>query len=185
MVRKLRAGIIGAGTVFAKLHYPAYRELADKIDIVAVCDQDQQRANYWARKLRLAPQKDYSDFRSMVVRDDVDIIDIMVPIELNYQITAEVAALVAGSRKWIVCEKPPAADREEAAAAAALAQTYRVPVIMLDSYGNNEETHIRSVLQILCAAGGEETIPAGREAGFIPAYELARRARADYEHHYY
>lgn len=141
-LRKLRVGIIGAGMAFAKLHYPAYQELADKFDIVAVCDLDQQKANYWVEKLNLAPQKDYSDFRSMVVRDDVDIIDIMVPIELNYKITAEVAALAAGSRKWILCEKPLAATLEEAEAAAALPQKYGVPVMILENYRYNEETNI-------------------------------------------
>ncbi|MCG9967099.1 Gfo/Idh/MocA family oxidoreductase [Pelotomaculum terephthalicicum JT] len=141
-MKKLRVGIIGAGMAFEQLHYPAYQELSDKFEIVAICDLNPQKANYWVKKLNLAQQKDYSAYRSMVVRDDLDVIDIMVPIELNYKITEDVASLVSGSRKWIICEKPLAATPEETKSAMELPEKYHVPIMITENYRYNEETNI-------------------------------------------
>ncbi len=141
-MKKLRVGIIGAGMAFEQLHYPAYQELSDKFEIAAICDLDPQKANYWVKKLNLVQQKVYSEYRNMVVRDDIDVIDIMVPIELNYKITKEVASLVAGSRKWIICEKPLASTLEEAKSAVELPQKYHVPIMITENYRYNEEINI-------------------------------------------
>ena len=50
-------------------------------------------------------------------------IDIMVPIELNYAITERVARELAGKRKAIICEKP-SRHLQEALSARELAQRY-------------------------------------------------------------
>ncbi|MDD3653414.1 MAG: Gfo/Idh/MocA family oxidoreductase [Desulfotomaculaceae bacterium] len=141
-MRKLKVGIIGAGMAFEKLHHPAYQELTDKFEIAAICDLDPAKANFWVKKLHLAQEKVYSEYRGMVVRDDIDIIDIMVPIELNYKITKDVAALVAGTKKWIICEKPLASTIEEAKLAKELPEKYHVPILIAENYRYNEETNI-------------------------------------------
>lgn len=141
-MKKLRVGIIGAGMAFEQLHYPAYQELTDKFEIAAVCDLNPAKANYWVKKLNLAQQKDYSEYLSMVMRDDLDVIDIMVPIELNYKITRDVAALAAGTRKWIICEKPLASTLTEAKAAMELPEKYNVSIMIAENYRYNEETNI-------------------------------------------
>ncbi|OPX88526.1 MAG: 1,5-anhydro-D-fructose reductase [Pelotomaculum sp. PtaB.Bin104] len=141
-MKKLRVGIIGVGMAFEQLHYPAYQELADKFEIAALCDLDPAKANYWVKKLNLAQEKIYSEYRGMVARDDIDIIDIMVPIELNYKITKDVAELAAGGRKWIICEKPLASTLEESKLAMELPEKYNVPIMIAENYRYNEETNI-------------------------------------------
>ncbi|OPY58348.1 MAG: 1,5-anhydro-D-fructose reductase [Pelotomaculum sp. PtaU1.Bin035] len=141
-MKKLRVGIIGAGMAFEQLHYPAYQELSDKFEIAAICDLDPKKANYWVKKLNLTQQKDYSEYRSMVMRDDIDVIDIMVPIELNYKITRDVASMAAGTRKWIICEKPLASTLEEAKSAMELPEKYHVPIMITENYRYNEEINI-------------------------------------------
>ncbi|MDX9873008.1 MAG: Gfo/Idh/MocA family oxidoreductase, partial [Clostridia bacterium] len=91
-MRKLNVGIIGVGMAFERLHYPAFQQLSDRYKIVALCDTDREKALKWAGLLQLTPIKDtYTDWQEMLTRDDLDVIDIMAPIALNYKITAAVA----------------------------------------------------------------------------------------------
>lgn len=86
--------------------YPAYQQLADRYEIVAVCDLDREKARNWASRLHLSQDGIYTDFQEMLAGDDLDIVNIMAPIELNFKITEAVAKSLAGRRKGIICEKP-------------------------------------------------------------------------------
>ena len=131
-------GIIGTGMAFEKLHYPAYQDLKDKFQIVALCDSDIQKAENWRQTLGLKPLDTYSDFHEMMKRDDIDAFDIMVPIELNYQVTEEVAQ--AG--KPIICEKPLAPSKEQAKAARDLPKRFDIPIMIAENYRYNDELNI-------------------------------------------
>jgi predicted dehydrogenase len=137
-LKKLRMGIIGTGMAFEKLHFPAYQELADKFQIVAICDSDIKKAENWREPLRLRPEDIYSDFHELMKRDDLDAFDIMVPIELNYEVTEEVAQ--AG--KPIICEKPLAPTKEQAEAARDLPKRFNIPIMIAENYRHNEEINI-------------------------------------------
>ncbi|MDO9534215.1 MAG: Gfo/Idh/MocA family oxidoreductase [Bacillota bacterium] len=137
-MKKLRMGIIGMGMAFERLHYPAYQKLTDKFEIRAICDLDRQKAENWRNTLGLNPEDIYNDFHEMLKRDDLDAIDIMVPIELNYEVTEEVAK--AG--KPIICEKPLAPTREQAMEARALPKKYDVPIMIAENYRYNDEINI-------------------------------------------
>ncbi len=135
-MRRLRMGIIGAGMALEKLHYPAYQELADKYQIVALADVDPDKARLWAGKLGLDPEKDaYGDYREMMKRSDVDAFDIMVPITDNF----EVADVVAKAGKPIILEKPLAPTPEQARACAALPGKHGIPVMIAENFRYNEE----------------------------------------------
>lgn len=133
---KLRVGIIGAGMAFEKLHYPAYQELADKYEIAALCDVDRDRAESWAKRLGIDPGNVYTDHRDMAGRGDLDLFDIMVPIEKNFEVTEAVASI---ARKPIICEKPLAPNLEQARAHADLPRKYGIPVMIAENYRYNEE----------------------------------------------
>lgn len=137
-MRKLRIGIIGTGMAFERLHYPAYQELQDKFQIAAICDIDWQKVQQWRSKLGLNYEDTYTDFRQMLRRNDLDAFDIMVPIELNFEVTEEVAR--AG--KPIICEKPLAPNREQAKAARDLPRRYNIPIMIAENYRFNEEMNI-------------------------------------------
>ena len=138
-MQKLRVGIIGAGMALEKLHYPAYQELSDKYQIVALADVEVEKARSWAGRLGLNLEKDaYGDYREMMKRTDIDAFDIMVPINHNF----EVADVVARAGKPIILEKPLAPTPEQARASAELPKKYNIPVMIAENYRYNEEVDI-------------------------------------------
>jgi predicted dehydrogenase len=135
----IRVGIIGAGLAWERLHYPAFQELADKFKIAAVCDVDRDKAENWAKKLNLDLQRDvFTDFRVMIERNDLQVIDIMVPIAQNYP----VAEVVARSRKAIILEKPMGATLEQARAAMELPRRYGIMMMIAENYRYSEEFNL-------------------------------------------
>lgn len=143
-MKQLRMGIIGIGMAFERLHYPEYQKLTDQYSIRAICDINKEKAENWRSTLGLRQEDVYSDYREMMRRDDLDAFDIMVPIELNYQITKAVAE--AG--KPIICEKPLAATKQEALAARDLPRKFDVPIMIAENYRYNDEINtIRQLVQ--------------------------------------
>lgn len=137
-VKKLRMGIIGMGMAFERLHYPAFQKLSAKYEIVAVCDPEIHRAEKWKNRLGLKKGDIYGDYHEIIKRDDIDAFDIMVPIELNYKITEEIAE--AG--KPVISEKPLAPTIEQAKKAKRLPERYNVPIMIAENYRYNEEINI-------------------------------------------
>lgn len=148
-MKQLNVGVIGVGMAFERLHYPAFQQLADRYKIVAFCDVDKDKAIKWAQNLQLNPQADaYADWPEMLNREDLDVIDIMVPIELNYKITAAVAQRSQGKRIGIIAEKPLAPTMEQAEAARDLAKEYNIPIMIAENFRYNEEINkIREMVQ--------------------------------------
>lgn len=44
MVKKLRIGIIGCGRIAVVKHFPAFAKAKDRVDLVAFCDIEIERA---------------------------------------------------------------------------------------------------------------------------------------------
>ena len=140
---KLKVGIIGTGLAFERLHYPAYQELSDKFEIVALCDPEPDKIRQWADKLGLRGDSLYTDYRPMLWRNDINIFDIMVPIEHNFCVTEDIARTLARqSGKAIICEKPLASNYEEARAHAELPRKYGIPIMIAENYRFNEDINI-------------------------------------------
>ncbi len=105
-MRKLGIGMIGYGGV-ARVHAMAYRTIplhyglpADCVNIVGVAEATRQAAENAAKELGCPIYS--ADFRELLARDDIDIVDCSVPNNQHEQIV--VAAAQAG--KHIYCEKP-------------------------------------------------------------------------------
>jgi predicted dehydrogenase len=142
IMEQLKVGIIGTGMAFERLHYPAYQELNANYKIVALCDADKAKALDWAKKLAI-PEKDvYVDFRELARRDDLQVIDIMVPIGQNFTVTEAVAAIAGKTGKAIICEKPLAPTLEQAQKSAQIPDKYGVPVMIAENYRYNEDPNI-------------------------------------------
>ncbi len=142
-MEKFKVGIIGAGMAFERLHYPAYQELADKFEIAAVCDPEREKAEKWASQLGLGGNDVYTDYRPMLWREDINVFDIMVPIEHNFMVSENVAKAIAyRPGKAIICEKPMAASYESARAFAEIPRRYGIPVMIAENYRYNEEINM-------------------------------------------
>ena len=149
-VQQLRVGIVGAGMAYERLHLPAYRRLQDRYRIVSVCDADEGRAARAARDLGLPDSAVERDAEAVARRDDVDVVDVMVPIGDNYRVTKAAAAAMAerggGGPRGVVCEKPLAANLREAEQARALPAKYGVPILIAENDRFNEESDTLSRL---------------------------------------
>jgi predicted dehydrogenase len=102
-------GIIGAGGIFAE-HARAYTQLPERTRIVGLADIDAARLKRAARDVFIPVMS--SDYRELLGRDDIDIVDICTPPCLHERMVVD--ALQAG--KYVLCEKPlahtlAAADR--------------------------------------------------------------------------
>ena len=106
--RRLRVGLIGAGTIAFSAHLPAIRKLRDTLELVAVADVREDNAQRAAREFGAAAH--YTDYHALLARDDLDFVDICTPEFLHAEQTE--AAAAAGLH--VICEKPMCSSVEEA-----------------------------------------------------------------------
>ncbi|CAN5641912.1 Gfo/Idh/MocA family oxidoreductase [soil metagenome] len=140
-MRSLNVAIIGQNFM-GKAHSHAWRnaprffEMGARPVLKVACGRDQATLERFAHTWGW--EETSSDWRDVVARDDVDVIDICVPTNLH----AEVAIAAAEAGKHIFCEKPLSRTSAEARAMLAAAtdagvvhylnHNYRrVPAIML------------------------------------------------------
>ncbi|GAA2824165.1 Gfo/Idh/MocA family protein [Kribbella solani] len=103
----LKVGLIGAGGI-ASAHIKGYRAHADRIGVTAVADAVPETAKRRAEELGATA---YTDYRDLLVNEDLDAVDICLPHHLHRD--AIVAAAEAG--RHVLCEKPLCLSAAEAA----------------------------------------------------------------------
>jgi len=101
----LRFGIIGCGRV-APRHAQSLRNIPG-VELVAVADEIENRANHFAREYNADP---YTDYHAMLARDDIDVVNICTPSGKH----AEMGIDVARAGKHIIVEKPIALSTADA-----------------------------------------------------------------------
>jgi predicted dehydrogenase len=125
---QLRVGMVGHAFMGAA-HSQAWRTVNRAFDLPlsarmsVVCGRDEARVAAAAGKLGW--ESHATDWREVVARDDIDLIDVCTPGDTHAEIAC--AALAAG--KHVLCEKPLAnsvAEAREMASAAAAAQLHGV-----------------------------------------------------------
>jgi predicted dehydrogenase len=112
-MQHLRIGLIGTGFM-GRAHSNAYGQVGKFFDHqvtpvqAAVCARDPARLEAFAARWGWASTE--TDWRALLRRDDIDVIDICTPNNTHCEIALEAAK--AG--KIIICEKPLAVNGEEA-----------------------------------------------------------------------
>ena len=94
----LKVAVVGAG--IGSQHIKAYQNLPDQFDLVALCDIDPAKASQVARELNV--REVVHDFRDLLTRSDVDVIDLCTPPYQHFDQLQ--SGLKAG--KHMICEKP-------------------------------------------------------------------------------
>ena len=105
-MKKIRVGLVGLG-FSGSLHADAYAAIKDKVDLVAVCDLDKEKAEMMAG---CYGAKAYTDFKKMLKNEKLDAVDLCVPHHLHSKFV--ITAAKAG--KHVIVEKPIATTVEEA-----------------------------------------------------------------------
>lgn len=103
---KLKMGIIGVGGIAQGRHIPAYQQLNEKVELIAVYDIDQKRATEIAEENQISHVFSHYDDLFKVV----DAVTICTPNKFHAEIA--IAALEAGVH--VLCEKPMALNVAEA-----------------------------------------------------------------------
>lgn len=111
-MKNLNIGLIGCGFM-GRTHSNASRKVNNFFDLEyqpilkAVCDLDEARARAFAAKWGYESYE--TDWRKLIAREDIDLVDITVPNDLH----REVAIAAAKAGKMILCEKPLARTAQE------------------------------------------------------------------------
>jgi predicted dehydrogenase len=113
--RKVRVGVLGAGRWANVAHLPGWTR-DPRCEVVAICDVERRLAEETAPKFGASVVSD--DFREVVGRDDLDVIDVCTPSHTHFDLA--MAALESG--KHVLCEKPVAFDFRETSRAAEIAR---------------------------------------------------------------
>jgi predicted dehydrogenase len=129
-VRPLRLGIIGTGVAARILHWPALQQLPDRYQIVAAANRSRDKGLAFADLVGLDRSAVYTDYRQMLARDDLDVVDLLLPPHLNYPVAR--AAAKAGLH--VICEKPIAATLGDARAMVDLAAEFGVQVLIAENF---------------------------------------------------
>ena len=104
----LRVGIIGCGRI-SDLHVLGYRE-RDDAAVVALCDTELENAASKRRQWGLPDATVFEDYRELCQSGLVDLVEIIVPHHLHY----EIAAFAIGCDLHVSLQKPMSLSLEDA-----------------------------------------------------------------------
>jgi len=133
MPKPLRIGMIGYGFM-ARAHSNAYRKVNQFFPLEyapvlkAVCGRSGDKAQEFATNWGYEDVE--TDWRKLVQRDDIDVVDICVPNNLH----KEIAIAVAEAGKIVLCEKPLAMNSTEGAEMCAAVEKAGVPNMVWYNY---------------------------------------------------
>lgn len=131
--QKLRVGLVGYGFM-GRTHSNAFRSVGNffdldrEIELVAVCGRDRAKAEAHAAAWGFGSVE--TDWRALVARDDIDLIDIAAPNDTHHDVA--IAAAEAG--KMVMCEKPLGRNATESAEMTAAVEKAGVPSMVWYNY---------------------------------------------------
>ena len=131
--KPLRIGLIGYGFM-GRTHSNAFRKVGNFFDLdyepvlQAVCARDEGKAKAFADKWGW--QSVESDWRKLIARKDIDVIDIGSPNNTH----AEIAIAAAKAGKMIMCEKPLSMDGPEGLEMVKAVEKAKVPNMVWYNY---------------------------------------------------
>src|SRR5438128_3443440 len=132
-MKKLNVGIVGYGFM-GRAHSNAYRKVNNFFDLnyqpvlKAACARSADNAKRSRDKWGYEAVE--TDWRRLIARDDIDLIDICTPNNTH----AEIAIAAAKAGKMILCEKPLALNAKEAEKMVAAVEKANVPNMVWYNY---------------------------------------------------
>lgn len=105
-MNKVKVAVIGLGS-WGECHVEAYSSIP-QIELVAICDQNEERLNEVGERYQIAGR--YTDSDQLMSRDDIDLVSVVTYEENHLESTLQ--ALNSG--KHVLVEKPITTKKEEA-----------------------------------------------------------------------
>jgi predicted dehydrogenase len=131
--KKLRVGVVGCGFM-GRTHSNAFGKVNRFFDLeyepvlTAVCARDRVSAQAFAENWGFPSVE--TDWRKLVARKDIDLIDIASPNNTH----AEIAVAAAEAGKMVMCEKPLGRNAAEAEEMVAAVESARAPNMVWYNY---------------------------------------------------
>ncbi|MDR0933298.1 MAG: Gfo/Idh/MocA family oxidoreductase [Victivallales bacterium] len=99
--KKLRVAVVGCGMIYLE-HIPAFRELSDKVEIVALVDNKPEALEKAGKLWDMPQEKLFSDWKTMLAQVKPDAVDICLPNRFHYPCALDSFA----ANCHVYCEKP-------------------------------------------------------------------------------
>lgn len=115
---KLRIALVGCGNIVANGHAPALDQVADRIEVVAVCDAFRGNAERLAARFGLPESAIFENVEDVAASPGIDAALVSTP---HFKHHDNVMTLLSGG-KHVLVEKPMALNAQEAAEMTALAE---------------------------------------------------------------
>jgi len=106
----LKLALIGCGRSVTVGHAPALTALPDRYQVVAIADRSPEALASVGMLLGIAPEHRYADYRDLLLREDIEVVDITVPNAFRHDIAA--AFLSVGVH--LITERPLALSLHDA-----------------------------------------------------------------------
>jgi len=106
----LKVAIIGCGRIVEVGHAPAFTQLKDEAEVVAIADPSEERLKIIGDRLGVKPENRFRDHQKMLSSVCLDVVDLALPHFLHESITIDCAQ----AKVDIISEKPIATNLEEA-----------------------------------------------------------------------
>jgi predicted dehydrogenase len=132
-MKQLNVGLIGCGFM-GRTHANAFGKVNNFFDLAykpvlkAVCARNEQNARAFAQKWGFESFE--TDWRKLIARNDIDLIDIASPNDTH----AQIAIAAANAGKMILCEKPLAMDGAQGRKMARAVEDAKVPNMVWYNY---------------------------------------------------
>lgn len=107
--RVYRVGLLGCGRV-SRCHFDAISKLAEHVQLAAVCDNNLEKAETYAREFGGVDCLAFDNYADMLVQASLDLVVICTPSGQH----AEQTIMAAQHGAHVVCEKPMATNLEDA-----------------------------------------------------------------------
>ncbi|MCS7145978.1 MAG: Gfo/Idh/MocA family oxidoreductase [Nitrososphaerota archaeon] len=142
-MKKVRFGIIGAGGISNHFHIPELTKI-EEAEVVAVADINRERARMTSERFSI--RHCYTDYREMLMREDIDAVIVATPHPTHAQITVEAIK----NHKHVMIQKPMTTNSRDSAWIVEEARKnpdLKVMVLPFVYYDTPIYDHVKSVLR--------------------------------------
>ncbi|CAN5143470.1 Gfo/Idh/MocA family oxidoreductase [soil metagenome] len=139
-MKKLKFAVLGCG-FWAKFQIYGWKEMGDKVELIALCDQNIERAEEYAKIFDV--ERCYDNAEELFNYEHLDFVDIITDVETH----ATIVKLAAAYNVPVICQKPMAPNLSIAKEMVAACAKAGVPFFVHENF--RWQTPIRKVKEII------------------------------------